>query len=261
MLNVGGNFSGDTGNKIPGPDTITPTECSSTWCRVEMCVSGNVSAGSGLTADFFVDTADGSRSASVTGINLGNAPGSLGHLWPLNLYREPQNGACNGTAAYSHVMQASWDSDSGQRIGAALEIEAGVDSPDPPPEDDPPPPPPPEDDPPPPPPPEDDPPQSGSLSLTLAAQATGGTLTATSQTANGVGPYQFLFDCGNDSSWDGVVDTSAPTAQHQCSGGESVVKGLVWDRTTGQTVEDVATDSSDSSDSSLGAPGQPILIN
>lgn len=111
-------------NHIPGPDTITPAQCVNTWCRVEMCASGNIKAGTNLSSDFHVDTADGNLSSS-TSFSIGNGSSGFGHIWPLNLYREPTQGACNGTRQYSHVMQASWNTNAGQTIGPAFEIESG----------------------------------------------------------------------------------------------------------------------------------------
>jgi len=44
----------------------------------------------------------------------------------LNMYRET---GCNGWQAFSHYMMAGWDTDQGQRIGPALEIEGTRPSP------------------------------------------------------------------------------------------------------------------------------------
>jgi hypothetical protein len=40
----------------------------------------------------------------------------------INLFR---NGTCAGSASFSHYLAAAWDTDAGQRIGAATEIEGG----------------------------------------------------------------------------------------------------------------------------------------
>jgi hypothetical protein len=49
-------------------------------------------------------------------------------LW-FDLFRRD---TCTGFAAMSHIMAASWSTDAGQRIGAALEIEGGSGAPVPP---------------------------------------------------------------------------------------------------------------------------------
>ncbi len=42
----------------------------------------------------------------------------------LNFYREtPSGGGCNGWRGVSHLMISGWDTDSGQRIGPAVEVE------------------------------------------------------------------------------------------------------------------------------------------
>lgn len=45
----------------------------------------------------------------------------------LNFYREVSSGggACNGWRGASHIMYAGWNTDAGQRIGAAVEVEGG----------------------------------------------------------------------------------------------------------------------------------------
>jgi hypothetical protein len=57
--------------------------------------------------------------------------------------------------------------------------------------------------------------------------------------SGGVGPYQFLFDCGADGNWDGIFDTSQTAEQYSCSlGGLPLdINVLVWDRATGAAEE------------------------
>ena len=125
LLRVTETFpNSDFGNHFPGPDQIGIDQCITTWCRIELCVSGNIQAGTNMTADFYVSTTDGQLQASKTGISLGDTgTGTLYLLWPLNIFREPAFGTCQGYRELSHVMQASWDTDSGQTIGPAYEIE------------------------------------------------------------------------------------------------------------------------------------------
>ncbi len=253
MLNVSSLFpSGDAGNHIPGPDSISPAECVSTWCRVEMCVSGDVVSGKNLTADFFVSTTDGRLQASKTGIALGDAPGGLAHLWPLNLYREPTNGQCNGTRAYSHVMQASWPTDSKQTIGPAYEIESGA----PPLQSSPPPQEPPT-------PPASSPTTESSGLLQVSGSLSANSAVVTATAVSTAGPYQFLIDCGDDGGWDSVINTPDVTVQQSCpiAGGSAQfpVRVWVWDQGTNTTSEMVVTIDT-TSGQALGPPGRPVLV-
>jgi len=54
-------------------------------------------------------------------------PGLMSQI-QLNGYRQ---GSCDGFFAWSHILYASWDTDSGQRIGAASEVEGGGGEPPP----------------------------------------------------------------------------------------------------------------------------------
>ena len=54
--------------------------------------------------------------------------GSLGELWPTTGYRESCGDSDPATSGYhyvSHGMIAAWDTDAGQFIGAAAEVEGG----------------------------------------------------------------------------------------------------------------------------------------
>lgn len=124
-ISVVGAGSGFRGTLAPVGDSITPADCVNTWCRIEQCADGNIQAGTSLVGDFYVDTTDGAKHAERTAINIGSGTGGISFIWPENLHREFSGGgtACNGTAEYSHVMQASWDTAAGQRIGPAREVE------------------------------------------------------------------------------------------------------------------------------------------
>lgn len=54
-------------------------------------------------------------------VNGGKTPVTL-NKWATNLHR---SSGCTGYQALSHLMMAGWDTDQGQRIGAASEIEGG----------------------------------------------------------------------------------------------------------------------------------------
>ena len=118
--------SADGNNHFPSPNQVTINDCMDDWCRVEMCASGNVLAGSNLSMDMYIATASGSKSGTINDLPFGTAPGGLSFIWPVMFYREAFQGACNGTRQFSHVMQASWNTDAGQTIGPAVEIEGGL---------------------------------------------------------------------------------------------------------------------------------------
>jgi hypothetical protein len=61
----------------------------------------------------------------IWAFNNGLTPNSTVDGLHVNLFRSNQGGTCDGWAGISHFMAASWDTDSGQRIGAASEIEGG----------------------------------------------------------------------------------------------------------------------------------------
>ncbi len=75
--------------------------------------------------------------------------------------------------------------------------------------------------------------------LTVSVSMSGSEPTVTSLVTNGVGPYQFLFDCGLNDNWDGITNTEQPTASYTCFAGTSTVKALVWDRGTNKTLVEV----------------------
>jgi hypothetical protein len=75
--------------------------------------------------------------------------------------------------------------------------------------------------------------------LTVSVSTSGGGPTVSSRVTNGVGPYQFLFDCGSDGHWDGITDTSQPTASYTCGAATSTIKAQVWDRGTGANLQKV----------------------
>lgn len=70
-----------------------------------------------------VDTA-ASGTQLVGGANM--SPPSRQDTMNINNYRET---GCNGWLAFSHYMMAGWDTDQGQRIGPALEIEGAKPNP------------------------------------------------------------------------------------------------------------------------------------
>ena len=112
------------------------------WVRTEMIVK-NSSGTPGFVFQMYMKdvTANGPEykvidtsiacSAGVCGAGTGwvapdytanfDPPKALNDFW-MDLFR---NGTCTGFQAVSHILAAAWDTDAGQRIGAAVEIEGG----------------------------------------------------------------------------------------------------------------------------------------
>lgn len=124
-------FSGpDAGDFFPSWDSNPPTsaalrpeDCFNEWCIIELCVAGNVQAGTNLTADYHHRNMSGTHHYDKIGIQIGNSNAGSGitDIQPLMLYGD----RCTVGRRFSHVMQASWDNDAGQTIGPAYEIEGG----------------------------------------------------------------------------------------------------------------------------------------
>ena len=119
---------GTPANTVVGND-----ECnrSSGWCRIEMCVSGNLSAGTGIKEEMQIWTQSGDNTYTLTASTsetyssgLGGSGVDVGGDW----YHGEQGGGgpAIGAGYFSHFMQASWATDSGQWIGAASEVEGGA---------------------------------------------------------------------------------------------------------------------------------------
>jgi len=129
------NFDSD--NNGPDPSYNLPTsgnlqwsDCKNEWCRAEMCVSGNINAGSGFKAEAYIEGATSGKRIDWARTTIGRpcpggkncGKGRLTSSWISNGYRQ---GNCGGIRYITHGMQAEWDSDAGQFIGAAYEIEGG----------------------------------------------------------------------------------------------------------------------------------------
>jgi len=84
-------------------------------------------------------------------------------------------------------------------------------------------------------------PPSGDETLTVSVSTSGGAPTASSRVTNGVGPYEFLFDCGLNGNWDGITNTSQPVASYTCGAGTSTIKASVWDQGTGTSLNEVVS--------------------
>lgn len=125
-----------------GPLTIEG--CRNQWCYAEMCASGNIKDGTGISAEGHVRGLSDGRRVDWNKTFIGKAcpngscsGGDLSAVMIVNAYRQ---NTCGGSRYISHAIQAQWDSDSNQLIGPAYEIEGGGGSPPPPPPPSPPPP-------------------------------------------------------------------------------------------------------------------------
>jgi hypothetical protein len=257
----GAGWPGNPGN-LSSTGNVGWTDLIGHWSRIEVCMYGglnNDNAGDPVTFEAYLERVDNPSIRKEWNATLGNPGGTgtgggLGDM-PVSHYMQD---CANPYGYVSHFMMAEWDTDSpGTFIGAAYEVQDGSSVP---------PPPPPANDPPPPasdpPPPANDPPPPGAA---LDVQTSVANDTATvSATWSGAGPYQFLFDCGLDGNWNGIVNTASASAQHACpmSGQTALdVKVWAWDQGTGAISENIVTAASEPQPPPLiGRPGQPQLV-
>lgn len=206
------------------------------WCRIEMCVSGNLNQGTNINiagnihtlwdgVDHHGDSAAERGYTTNPGVPMrADTAGDLFH---------GQGRGGKGKEWISHFMQASWTTDDNQWIGAAYEVEGGKGGP---------PPPPPLDEPPLAPfllPEDPETPPSGDEAMTVDVFTGGSGPTVSALVTNGIGPYHFLFDCGLDGNWNGVETTLQPTASYTCGVGTSSIKAQVWDEGTNAVLSEV----------------------
>jgi hypothetical protein len=111
------------------PRIFDCTTGSGTWCGIEECIAGNIQAGTNLTVDLHFWTTNGAKNYLKTGISATNSSGNgpITNLEPMMMYRGSSllGGPALGTRKFSHVMQAHWDTNAGQFIGPAAEVEGG----------------------------------------------------------------------------------------------------------------------------------------
>jgi hypothetical protein len=122
-----------------GPSRFTLEDCGITWCRFEACFSGDLlggGAGGALYAELKVTPLarpeDELHAVSPRRYPSFNA-GGIHQVMVSDMFRqqyyspgEPPAGVeveCNGSRFLSHNMMAQWDTDEGQWIGCAEEIE------------------------------------------------------------------------------------------------------------------------------------------
>ncbi len=97
------------------------------WCRHELCVAGDLDGGNDLTVDSYITTlSDGQTYEVIDAALYPDGAGALTRL-AVNMFHG-QGYQPEGTRYVSHMMVAGWDTDTGQYIGAASEIEGGGDT-------------------------------------------------------------------------------------------------------------------------------------
>jgi len=137
VINWDGNGDGkpDASYNLTKSGPLTIEDCRNQWCYAEMCASGPIQTGADIYAEGHVrGVSDGKRvdwpkkrigKACNKGVCSG---GNLAAVLIVNAYRQK---TCGGSRYISHAMQAQWDSDQGQFIGPAYEVEGGASSPPP----------------------------------------------------------------------------------------------------------------------------------
>lgn len=110
-----------------GVGDLANADCRTGWCRVELCIDGDVLNLRGLSVDGYIQQVGGPKRAEFPRKFIGDAPGGGGYAdsWLLNMYRE--GSSCRGWREFSHVMFAGWTTAAGQSIGPACEMEGVCD--------------------------------------------------------------------------------------------------------------------------------------
>ncbi len=114
-------------DNVWGAGDLMNADCRTGWCRVELCIDGDVQNLRDLSVDGYIQQVGGPKRSEFPRKFIGNAPGGDGYQdsWLLNMYRE--GSGCRGWRQFSHVMFAGWNSASGQYIGPACEMEGVCD--------------------------------------------------------------------------------------------------------------------------------------
>jgi hypothetical protein len=148
FLWAGGMSSPPSGNELSTTGArMGPRECSSAWCRQEICISAtspdNLWNAQGITLEGYVTQVGVANPLRMnyTRTFVGNRQGGSfrgTEFYPVSGYRGINN--CSSSSAdsagysyISHSMIAAWTTDAGQFIGAASEVEGGGTTPPPPP--------------------------------------------------------------------------------------------------------------------------------
>ncbi len=116
----------------PGPQNVGKQDWRGKWWRVEVVFSHRAGGNPGFVAKVYMQNVtdktpeilvvDTSMSGSQLVPSVTRTPPQRMDSMAMNNYRQ---GTCNGWLGFSHYMLAGWDTDNGQRIGPAVEIEGG----------------------------------------------------------------------------------------------------------------------------------------
>ncbi len=122
-----GPGDGCYGQELRGNARVYVSNCTSNWCRFEMCVSAaDLNTGTGISVDGVIRQVGVASPIIQTTppFFTGNGAGGGLQLQILNDYRQ----SCTTGTDYTystHGMVAAWTTDTGQTIGAACEVEGG----------------------------------------------------------------------------------------------------------------------------------------
>ncbi len=120
----------------PGPTTLQRGDWKGKWWRVEIIVANRAGPGFDIKV-YMKNVTDNTPEVTVLDLaqpcrdcgsgdgwvpNSSIIPPSRLDRLVINNYRQ---GVCNGWLGYSHYMVAGWNTDEGQRIGPAAEVEGG----------------------------------------------------------------------------------------------------------------------------------------
>lgn len=93
------------------------------WCRFEMCVGGNVEAGTDVYVEAQIKVLSTGNTYTLGPTATSSSVGGPLTNFAGDLYHGQGAGTHDGDLNISHFMQASWTTDSGQWIGASYEVE------------------------------------------------------------------------------------------------------------------------------------------
>ena len=120
----------------PGPTTLQRGDWKGKWWRVEIVVVNRAGPGFDMKV-YMKNVTDNTPEVRVLDLSVPCPDCGSGTGWVpnssivppsrldrlvINQYRQ---GTCAGWSGFSHYMVAGWDTDQGQRIGSAFEVEGG----------------------------------------------------------------------------------------------------------------------------------------
>ena len=120
-IDLSGTPDGIPNAYLSGASPITFSECDGAPCRVEMCVDGNLQAGTNIQLRARITSLEGARSeVEATSQSFNGTAGPFNpSTWGGDFFHSGQTGGM----WVSHFMAAKWQTDANDWIGAATEIE------------------------------------------------------------------------------------------------------------------------------------------